>query len=281
MRFIDQFAALLRTEPLICAIPVFVVFILAEFGYDRSRKTRIYHIPDGFATAAVGAVAFFIIVATKTIWFGVYKFTSEQFALLHIPYVWWSWIILVVVDDFFYYWFHRLGHEVKILWAGHAPHHSSEHFHLLTGLRQSWTEFFYKYGFWLPLVVVGFSPEMVLAALSFSQIWGFFTHTQVIGRLGWLEQVLSTPSHHRVHHGSNPRYIDKNYGNLFIFWDKIFHTFEEEGEPVRYGLTKKVNSHNPLTIAFSEYVRQLQKINSSKRFWKILTTNRKKRTNMR
>ncbi len=259
MSLVELFSYLLRKEPLIYAIPVFAVFVLSELYYDKTRRKNIYDIPDGLGTLTIAVVSFFIIVFTKTLWFGVYIFAHEHLALLKIPNVWWAWAILVVIDDFFYYWFHRLGHEVKILWAGHAPHHSSEYFHFLTGLRQSWSEFFYKYGFWLPLVVVGFPPEMVLAVLSFSQIWGFFSHTQLVPKLGWLEHIFSTPSHHRVHHGSNPKYIDKNYGNLFIIWDKIFGTFEVESEPVRYGLTKKINSNNPFKIAFVAYVRQLRR----------------------
>jgi sterol desaturase/sphingolipid hydroxylase (fatty acid hydroxylase superfamily) len=154
--------------------------------------------------------------------------------------------------DFAYYWFHRLHHEVRVLWASHVPHHSSQRYNLSTALRQSWLTPLTGPVFWAPLLLVGFSPAMVLTAQAWSLLYQFALHTEAVGRLGPLEWVLNTPSHHRVHHGSDAGYLDKNYGGIFIVWDRLFGTFAAEAQRVTYGLTRNVGSFHPLRIAFHE-----------------------------
>jgi sterol desaturase/sphingolipid hydroxylase (fatty acid hydroxylase superfamily) len=164
-----------------------------------------------------------------------------------------AWLLLVFAEDFTYYAWHRASHEVRFMWAAHENHHSSEAFNLSTALRQSWTTpltipLFY---FWLPLL--GFSPVMILTQISFSLIYQYWIHTELIGRLGPLEWILNTPSHHRVHHGSNVEYLDRNHAGIFIIWDRLFGTFEPERARVAYGLTKNIGTFRPMTIAFHEW----------------------------
>jgi sterol desaturase/sphingolipid hydroxylase (fatty acid hydroxylase superfamily) len=178
-----------------------------------------------------------------------------------------TWVLLFFADDLAYYWFHRAHHEVRVLWASHVVHHSSRFFNLSTALRQSWTPMTI-YPFWLPLALF-FPPWMILAQQSVSLIYQFFLHTERIDKM-WrpVEAVLNTPSHHRVHHGSNDVYLDRNYGGILIVWDRLFDTFEAEGERVAYGLTRDIATYNPLRVAFHEWaamvadVRQARDIRS-------------------
>ena len=187
-----------------------------------------------------------------------------QFRLFDIPVVWWSWILLLFAEDFCYYWFHRLHHEVRTLWAAHVNHHSSTHYNLTTALRQSWTTPFTGFLFWAPLPLLGFPIEMILIQKSISLLYQYWLHTELIGKLGWFEVIFNTPSHHRVHHGRNPIYLDRNHAGIFIIWDKIFGTFEPETEPVDYGLTKNIHTYNPVRIAFHEWRSMLEDAWSAK-----------------
>ncbi len=165
-----------------------------------------------------------------------------------------TWVALFLLDDLAYYWFHRVSHESRFLWASHVVHHSSEHYNVSTALRQTWVPMTY-FPFWLALPLLGFAPWMVLLAQSWSLIYQFWIHTERVRRLPrWAEAVLNTPSHHRVHHGSNEQYLDKNYAGILIVWDRLFGTFEPEGERVRYGLTTNIATFDPLRVAFGEYV---------------------------
>jgi len=164
-----------------------------------------------------------------------------------------TWVALFVADDFVYYWYHRTHHTIRVFWASHVVHHSSEFYNLSTALRQPWTPFS-SLPFWLPLAFLGFSPWMILLQQSVSLVYQFFIHTERIDRL-WrpIELVMNTPSHHRVHHGSNDVYLDKNYGGILIVWDRVFGSFEPEGERVRYGLTTNIATYNPVRVATHEF----------------------------
>jgi sterol desaturase/sphingolipid hydroxylase (fatty acid hydroxylase superfamily) len=175
-----------------------------------------------------------------------------------------AWFVAVAGWDFVYYWNHRFMHEWRHMWAIHVVHHSSEHYNLSTALRQTWTDAlgtFIPYGMGL----FGVRPEMVMNARGINLIYQYWIHTELIGHLGWAEKVLNTASHHRVHHGANKRYIDKNYGSILIVWDRLFGTFEPEDvtEPVVYGLTKNINTFNPLRIATHEFVDILRDVSAS------------------
>ncbi len=180
-------------------------------------------------------------------------FLATPFALLEIPYTWWSWALAVLVADFTYYWMHRIEHEVRILWAYHSVHHSSPEFNFSTALRLSWIESLFEWLFFVPMILVGFDLVQTIIALVIVVVYQNWIHTEKIGRLGWLDGVFNTPSAHRVHHGCNSQYLDKNYGGILIIWDRLFGTYEPEGEKVIYGVTEPVNSINPLVINFCEY----------------------------
>jgi len=167
---------------------------------------------------------------------------------------WWAWVALFFADDFSYYWFHRVSHESRLFWASHVVHHSSEHYNLSTALRQTWVPMTY-FPFWLPLPLLGFPVWMVLLAQAWSLIYQFWIHTEKIRKLPrWFEAIFNTPSHHRVHHGSNKIYLDRNYGGILIIWDRMFGTYEGEGERVRYGLTTQLRTFRPVQVAFHEYI---------------------------
>ncbi|KFA96932.1 sterol desaturase [Vibrio sp. ER1A] len=167
-------------------------------------------------------------------------------------------LALMVLQDFFYYWFHRASHRIRWMWAAHVVHHSSENMNFSTAFRQS---LMYPLAgmwlFWMPLVIIGFDPKWVVFVVLLNLGLQFFVHTQWIRRLGPLEWVINTPSHHRVHHGVNAQYIDKNYAGILIIWDRMFGTFEPEVEEVRYGISKPVNSFNPITVTFAEWKEML------------------------
>ncbi len=167
----------------------------------------------------------------------------------------WSWVIALLAADFTYYWMHRMEHERRFLWASHSVHHSSRDYNLSVALRLSVVEGSFEWLFLVPMILVGFNPFQAAIALLFVAQYQTWIHTDRIGKLGWLEGIFNTPSVHRVHHGSNPRYLDKNFGGVLIIWDKLFGTYEPESEPVVYGLTRNLDSSSPLVICFSEYAR--------------------------
>jgi sterol desaturase/sphingolipid hydroxylase (fatty acid hydroxylase superfamily) len=179
---------------------------------------------------------------------------------------WWVWVLLFFADDLSYYWFHRVSHESRAFWASHVVHHSSRHYNLSTALRQTWVPMTYL-PFWLWMPAVGFEPWMVLLAQSWSLIYQFWIHTERIRRLPQpLEAILNTPSHHRVHHGSNEQYLDRNYGGILIVWDRLFGTYEPEGERVRYGLTTQLRTHRPIQVAFHEYIAMWHDLKRARRW---------------
>ncbi|NNL67936.1 MAG: sterol desaturase family protein [Myxococcales bacterium] len=163
--------------------------------------------------------------------------------------------VALVVEDFVYYWNHRFGHEVRFFWAAHVTHHSSQHYNLSTALRQTWTGWFTHLFFYWPLPLLGFDPMLLLSVGSVNLLYQFWIHTEYLDRMPrWFEAVFNTPSHHRVHHGTNVEYLDRNHAGIFIVWDRLFGTFEPEVAPPSYGLTKNLERHDPFTIAFHEWI---------------------------
>jgi len=234
------------------AVPGFIALLVLEAVLTASRKVRGYERKDTFASLAMGVGNVLVSLAAKVWAFAVYEFASS-FAPIRIDFTWWVLPVLIVCEDFCYYWFHRLHHEVRFLWAAHVNHHSSTRYNLSTALRQSWTTPLTGPIFWAPLALIGFDPAAILLAQSISLIYQFWIHTELIGTLGRLESFLNTPSHHRVHHGRNVRYLDRNYAGIFIVWDRLFGSFEPEREPVDYGLTKNIHTFDPVKIAFHEW----------------------------
>ncbi len=243
------------------AVPIFLILLLAEFFWCRRRLRpgiKGYEAADTAASLSMGLGN--LVVAG--LWKGV------ALGLLYLVYDWrpwtipqdalWAWGLLILADDFCYYWFHRFGHRVRLGWAAHVNHHSSAYYNFSTALRQSWTGPLLKVWFYLPLALLGFHPLMVIFAQALSLIYQFWIHTEWLRKLPRpLEWLFNTPSHHRVHHGSNPAYLDCNYGGIFIFWDRLFGSFVAERETACYGLTRPLLSHNPIKIAFHEWQAML------------------------
>lgn len=256
------------------AVPIFIGLLALEYLWARkqarlgAQNIRGYEHSDMFASLAMGVGNLVVTLGSKALGLAV-LFFFYQFHLFDLSAdQWWVWPLLLIGDDFCYYWLHRFGHRVRIGWAGHVNHHSSEYYNLSTALRQSWTLPFLKDFFYIPLVLIGFHPLMVLAMQGVSLVYQFWIHTEAIKKMpSWFEAILNTPSHHRVHHGANTQYVDKNYGGIFIVWDKLFGTFEPEDEPVTYGLRKAFTSRNPFWIAFHEWVAMLKHVVAAKR-WK-------------
>lgn len=172
---------------------------------------------------------------------------------LSIPINWWTWILAILAADFTYYWMHRIEHEHRILWGNHSVHHSSEDYNLTVSMRLSIIEPMIEWVFLLPMILIGFTPFQAILGLIFVAQFQTWIHTERIKKLGWLDFIFNTPSVHRVHHGSNSKYLDKNYGGITMIWDHLFGTYQKEEEEVIYGLTKNIKTNNPLKINFIEY----------------------------
>jgi sterol desaturase/sphingolipid hydroxylase (fatty acid hydroxylase superfamily) len=257
-------------EVLYYAIPFFILLLIVEylsFRFDRDDDLLGYEPRDTRTSLLMGSGNVLINVVWKGVVVTAYA-ALYQIAPWHLPTdAWWAWVALFFADDFSYYWFHRVSHESRFFWASHVVHHSSRFFNLSTALRQTWVPMTYM-PFWLWMPLVGFAPWMVLLAQSWSLIYQFWIHTERIGRLpAPIELIFNTPSHHRVHHGSNEVYLDKNYGGILIIWDRLFGTFQGERERVRYGLTHDINTYNPVEVAFHEY-RDLWRDMKQVRSWR-------------
>lgn len=239
------------------AIPFFILAMLLEFYVTIKMGIKTYEPKDAFSSIAMGLGNVFLGFGSKVLVLLVFFWVYDSFRLLEIPIVWWSFVLLFFADDFAYYWFHRISHECRLFWASHVVHHSSKHYNLSTALRQTWSGGFYTFVFWLWLPLLGFHPAMIMLQMSISLLYQFWIHTEAINKMPkWFEAIFNTPSHHRVHHGSNPIYLDRNHAGILIIWDKLFGTFqpELESERVNYGLVKNINTFNPIKIAFIEWV---------------------------
>lgn len=254
-------------DPVQMAVPVFIVSIIVEMlmvrngagnaDGSRASATGDYDWRDTGTSLAMGFGNTFaaILFGASVVGLGVWLY---QFRLLDVPATWWALALCFVGEDFTYYWFHRTAHRIRWFWASHVIHHSSQHYNLSTALRQTWTgQISLSFAFRLPLFLIGFPPEMILFCAGLNLVYQFFIHTELVRRLPFgLEYWLNTPSHHRVHHGTNARYLDRNFGGVFIIWDRLFGTFEAErdDEPVRYGIVRNLATFNPVWVALHEWV---------------------------
>ncbi len=245
------------TEVLYYAVPFFVLLLAVEaltYRHLQSDGLVGYELRDTRTSLLMGIGNVTVNVLWKLAVVAVYAALYELTPLRLDPGDWWVWVLLFFADDLAYYWFHRVSHESRVFWASHVVHHSSQHYNLSTALRQTWVPMTY-FPFWLALPLLGFPPWTVLLAQSWSLIYQFGLHTERIGRFPrWVEAVFNTPSHHRVHHGANEQYLDRNYGGILVIWDRLFGSFEPEGERVRYGLTTNLETFNPVRVAFHEYI---------------------------
>ena len=250
---------------IIYAIPFFVFAMLLEFFVASAKNLKSYTAKDAFSSIAMGLGNVFIGFVSKLFVFAALYYVYENLRIFTIPIIWWSFIILFFLDDFSYYWFHRTSHENRFFWASHVVHHSSKHYNLSTALRQTWTGSFYSFIFWLWLPLIGFHPGMIIFQMSISLLYQFWIHTELIQKTPkWIEFFFNTPSHHRVHHGSNPIYLDRNHAGILIIWDKLFGTFQPElkSEKVKYGLVVNIKTYNPIFIAFNEWGALFKDLNT-------------------
>ena len=237
----------METNYIALAIPFFFLLIGVELVIARFQRRHLYRLSDSVNDLSCGIIQQLVGVFAKVVILGLYIWIYDhyRFFTLEATSIW-TWIACFLLIDFAYYWFHRLSHEINFLWAAHVVHHQSEEYNLAVALRQSALQGFFSTPFYWPLALLGFDPITFATLSAFNTLYQFWIHTRTVGRLGFLEQILMTPSHHRVHHGRNPQYIDRNHGATFIFWDKLFGTFEAEDEEVVYGITKPLASWNPI-----------------------------------
>ncbi|MCB0637863.1 MAG: sterol desaturase family protein [Lewinella sp.] len=237
------------------AIPAFIILLLLEVVVAAYEKRDWFEAKDTFSSLAMGIGNVLIGLFTKGVVAAAY-FAVYQFRLFDLSAAWWVWILLIFAEDFTYYWFHRVSHSTRYFWASHVVHHSSQKYNLGTALRQTWTgDLSGGFAFWLWLPLLGFHPLMVMMAQSISLLYQFWIHTEVIYKLPRpIEFFFNTPSHHRVHHASDVQYLDRNHAGILIIWDRLFGTFVEEKEHPTYGLTRNIDTFNPVRIATHEWV---------------------------
>lgn len=243
-----------ETQLLYYAIPVFVVLMLVEIGIHAYERRDWYDTKDTFSSLAMGVGNVITGFFAKGIALAAY-FLVYQFRLFDLGAQWWVWVLCFFAEDFAYYWHHRISHASRYFWASHVVHHSSQQYNLSTALRQTWTGLISgTWIFWIWLPLLGFHPLMIGVLQSISLIYQFWIHTESIGKLWWpIEAIFNTPSHHRVHHASDVKYLDRNHAGVLIIWDRLFGTFQLEEEQPTYGLTNNISSHNPLYIATHEW----------------------------
>ena len=256
------------------AIPAFVVLMVVEALWARrerraatamTRTIRGYERRDTATSLTLGIANVVIAAFTKGASYLVLMWLYEH-RVLTLGHGILAWIALFFLEDLCYYAFHRTHHEVRLFWAAHVNHHSSQHYNLSTALRQSWTTPFTGPMFWWPLALVGFEPWMILTQQAISLLYQFWLHTEAVDRLpAPIEFVFNTPSHHRVHHGSNVEYLDKNHAGILIIWDRMFGTFAPEITPVDYGLTKNIATFHPLRVAFHEWRSLVRDVRGARR----------------
>src|SRR3954471_9742419 len=243
---------------LLFAIPGFLGLMLLEMAVTRAgtrQEARLlgYDRRDSRTSLAMGVGSLVVNGAWRLAEVAILG-VAAALVPWSLGHGWEAWAVGMIGIDFFYYWDHRAGHRVRMLWASHSVHHSSERYNLSTALRQTWTGE-YTVLFFIPVALLGVPVEIVLACWSVNLLYQFWIHTEAIDKMwGWFEWVFNTPSHHRVHHGSQSQSLDRNYAGVLIVWDRLFRTFEPEDERVVYGLTKNIGTYNPLRVATHEYV---------------------------
>ena len=233
-------------------VPIVLTLIAAEVIYSSINNLGYYKLKDSLTGFGLlfGNVSVSLLTKSSIFFFSLFLYQYKIVTINELLPAWLVWSLTFVLIDFIYYWYHRCSHRIRFLWAVHMNHHSSEEMNFTVALRQAWFGPLTKVPFFAVMPLIGFDPIITAVAGAVSTLYGFLTHTQWINKLSFLEKVFITPSHHRVHHGSNEVYIDKNYGNLLIIWDKLFGTYAAEQEKVKYGIRENVNTFNPLKITF-------------------------------
>lgn len=252
------------------AAPVMILLVIIEWGVSYYKKKDYYDGKDTLAATAIGlgnvALSALLKIVTFVIILFFYNLVSWS-----IPFAWWAYILCFVWIDFWRYWAHRIAHENRFWWATHVTHHTSRKYNWSVSFRLGWTQQI-KIIFFIPVALAGFHPVMFFICHQIAVLYQFWIHTEYIRRLPKpIEYIFTTPSHHRVHHGNNAKYLDKNYGSTFIFWDRIFGTFQGEEESARYGISKPIKSYNPIYLCFHEWMDIVRDIKNAKSFKEAYT----------
>lgn len=259
---------------LLFAVPWFIGMLLLEIAVTRAgvmQERRLqgqllgFDRTDSRTSLAMGLGSLVVNGIWRLAEIAVLSVIARM-SPLDLGHGWAAWVVAMVGIDFMYYWDHRAGHEIRLLWTSHVVHHSSQRYNLSTALRQTWTGE-YTFLFFIPVVALGVPVGIALASWSFNLLYQFWIHTEAIDKMwGWFEAVFNTPSHHRVHHGSQSQYLDRNYAGVLVVWDRLFRTFEPEGERVVYGLTKNISTHNPFKVATHELVALARDVRGANRW---------------
>lgn len=244
---------------ILISTPVYMIVIGLELLLSHLHKQKTYSLRDSLQNIYFMLLNGGIDLAFRVVYIGfILSWFFDHRLLGPIDNPWLYWLLLLLFEDFMYYWLHRVDHFCRIFWATHVTHHSSPHFNLSVGFRSSVFEPLYRFIYFIPIALCGFQPIDIAFIYALTQTWGILIHTEKVGKLGWLEYIFVTPSHHRVHHGSNPKYLDRNMGMFLIIWDKIFGTFQPElpaatYQPLKYGLTSQLEKQDPVHIVFHEW----------------------------
>ena len=251
-------------NPIILAIPLYFLLIVVELLVQFFSKKNIYRLNDAVTNVSCGITQQITGAFLKVITIAAYQYVFEYWSIFNIPITWWSVILLILAVDFCYYWAHRMSHEVNLFWGGHVVHHQSEDYNFSVALRQGSFQALWTFWFYIPLAFLGFDTVTFLLISALNTVYQFWIHTETIGKLPKpFELIFNTPSHHRVHHGRNPKYIDKNHAGSLIIWDRLFGTFQEEEETPTYGITTPINTWNPVWANLQHYVNMTKEIRNT------------------
>jgi alkylglycerol monooxygenase len=248
------------------AIPLFFLLMAIELGWSLWSGRKVYRLNDVVANLGCGIGSQIVGAFTKTVIFAIYLYTYDNWRFFTIENSVLTWVVTFLLIDMLYYWFHRWSHEINFLWAAHIVHHQSEEYNLSVALRQSWWQGLFSFWLYLPVALLGVSPLTIVTVAAFVTLYQFWIHTKALDKLGPLEWLFNTPSHHRVHHGSDPKYIDKNHAGTLIIWDKLFGTYQEEQEEPIYGITTPLGTWDPVKANFHYWV-DLVRIAKQARRW--------------
>jgi len=244
--------------------PIYIIVIGFELLFSHFHQQKTYTVKDTVQNIYLMLLNGGLDLLLRVFYIGfVLSFFYDHRFFNPIVNPWIYWPVLLIFEDFMYYWLHRVDHICRLFWATHVTHHSSPQFNLTVGFRSSVMEPLYRFVYFIPLALSGFRPIDIAFIYAATQTWGILVHTEKVNKAGWLEYILVTPSHHRVHHGSNPKYLDKNLGMFLIIWDKLFGTFQpelsdSEYQPIVYGLTKPLENQGPVNIVFHEWKNMIK-----------------------
>ena len=261
------------TEVYVIGLPIILAMILIETLISGLNKKSLYKNKDTLCTSGLlfGNILMGFAIKGATLALHIFLYQFRIFDLINAVPLWAMWLITFVLIDLVFYIYHRFSHRVRFLWAIHMSHHSSEEMNFAVSMRQAWLGPISKIPFFIVLPILGLDPTIIAVAGVISTLWGVVGHTQIIGKLGPFEWFFNTPSHHRVHHGANAEYIDKNYGNLLIIWDRMFGTFEPEKAKVKYGLVNNVNTFNPIKITIMGWQSMISDIQNAKNYKEVFS----------